>query len=209
MTPSRAFPATSDDEDDDDEYDDEDSFGAFGDFPTPGLPDFTPTRTEVTPGRYGDRGFRALGPLETPSPRSLAIRREEENAMATRIQAVGRGYLARVEYRARMDAARRTESAARRTEEVARRTYRSRLFSSRTLPIIARSRLVVPSPWEILAHAPSSPGSSSSVSGSGSLGGCSSGAGGGSGVSGSGSAGGSSSGSAGKGGASSGGEDGG
>ena len=91
-------------------------------FSNPGLPDFTPTRTEVTPGRYGDRGFRALGPLETPSPRSLAIRREEENAMATRIQAVGRGYLARVEYRARMDAARRTESAARRTEEVARRT---------------------------------------------------------------------------------------
>lgn len=121
MTPPRAFPATSDDEDDEDEYD-EDSFGAFGDFPTPGLPDFTPTRTEVTPGRYGDRGFRALGPLETPSPRSLAIRREEENAMATRIQAVGRGYLARVEYRARMDAARRTESAARRTEEAARRT---------------------------------------------------------------------------------------
>ena len=122
MTPPRAFPATSDDEDDEDEYDDEDSFGAFGDFPTPGLPDFTPTRTEVTPGRYGDRGFRALGPLETPSPRSLAIRREEENAMATRIQAVGRGYLARVEYRARMDAARRTEAAARRTEEAARRT---------------------------------------------------------------------------------------
>ena len=113
MTPPRALPAMSDDEDDEDEYDDEDSFGAFGDFPTPGLPDFTPTRTEVTPGRYGDRGFRALGPLETPSPRSLAIRREEENAMATRIQALGRGHLARVEYRARLDAARRAEAAAR------------------------------------------------------------------------------------------------
>ena len=123
MTPPRALPAMSDDEDDEDEYDDEDSFGAFGDFPTPGLPDFTPTRTEVTPGRYGDRGFRALGPLETPSPRSLAIRREEENAMATRIQALGRGHLARVEYRARRTeaAARRAEASARRAEASARR----------------------------------------------------------------------------------------
>ena len=91
---------------------------SFGDgFNTPGLPDFTPTR--VPDAEDDDEGVFAAAAGEAasspsrarvgttllfpraaafaPSPRSDAIRREEECAMATRIQACVRGRAGRAE----------------------------------------------------------------------------------------------------------------
>ena len=90
---------------------------SFGDgFNTPGLPDFTPTRVpdaeEDDEGVFAAAGEAASSPSRArggttllfpraaafaPSPRSDAIRREEECAMATRIQACVRGRAGRAE----------------------------------------------------------------------------------------------------------------
>ena len=124
MTPSsRVFPATSDDEDDEDEYDDEDSFGASAIFQPRGFR-FHPHANGGHPGEIRRPRVPRVGSagdaVSTEAPRRYPTR-WRKTRMATSMQAVGR-VPARVEYRARMDAARRTESAARRTEEVARRT---------------------------------------------------------------------------------------